>query len=381
MVEGSSILERKEYTDCSPKEKASPEPVPVVSLVVAGFNEAAIIEKNLKTVCDFMESLDPALSWELVFVNDGSTDRTGDIVEGFARTRPNVHVLHHERNRGLGQALRLAFENCRGEYIVCLDADLSYGPEHIPQLITKIRETGAKIVATSPYMKGGKVSKVPWLRKALSFWSNRFLSFVAKGNLSTMTAMVRAYDRRFLESMDLRSTGADINIEILFKGMILKAPIVEIPSHLDWSLQRAEGKGRQSKVKIVRHSVEVLFSGFLLRPVLFFVVPGLCFLLMSVYTNFWLCMRVFQEYGRLDSTGGGLHQFDAAVAAAFDAAPHTFVIGGLTLMIAIQLIGLGILALQNTHYFEESFHLGTTVLKTQRRAFRETLRSAFKDDT
>ena len=114
MVEEASILEQRKYTHSSLGKQASPEPVPVVSLVVAGLNEAAIIEKNLKTLCDYMESLDPALSWELVFVNDGSTDGTGDIVEEFARTRSNVSVLHHQRNRGLGQALRLAFENCRG---------------------------------------------------------------------------------------------------------------------------------------------------------------------------------------------------------------------------------------------------------------------------
>ena len=364
MVNESTATENRDHTASATREQAPPKLAPVVSLVLAGLNEAPIIERNLKTLCDYMQALDPPISWELVFVNDGSTDATGDIVEAFAQPRSNVRVLHHERNRGLGQALRTAFEACRGDYVVCLDADLAYGPEHIPELITKIRQSGAKIVATSPYMKGGKVSKVPWLRAFLSRWSNRFLTIVAKGNMSTMTAMVRAYDRRFLESLDLRSTGMDINIEILFKGMILNEPIAEIPSHLDWSLQQEEGAGRVSKMKIFRHTLEVLFSGFLFRPVLFFVVPGLCFLLMSLWTNFWLVVRVVEEYGLVG-------RLNPAVAAAFDAAPHTFVIGGLTLIIAIQLIGLGILALQNTHYFEENFHLGTTVLKTQRRALKD----------
>jgi len=365
LVKDTSLTEQQETkVSAAAGGRATAAPGPVVSLVVAGLNEVPIIERNLKTLCDYMEALDPPLDWELVFVNDGSTDATGDIVEAFARPRPNVCVVHHERNRGLGQALRPAFENCRGDYVICLDADLAYGPENIPVLINKIRETGAKIVGTSPYMKGGKVTKVPWLRAVLSRWSNRFLSVVAKGDLATMTAMVRAYDRRFLESLDLRSTGMDINIEILFKGMILNAPIAEIPSHLDWSLQQEDGAGRVSKMKIVRHTFEVLFSGFLFRPVLFFVVPGLCFLLMSLWTNFWLVVRVVEEYSRIG-------HLNPAVAAAFDAAPHTFVIGGLTLIIAIQLIGLGILALQNTHYFEESFHLGTTVLKNQRHAFKD----------
>lgn len=368
MLTRNTLLQGREHSTLIVEAVESAEPDVAVSLVLAGLNEAAIVEKNLATLCEYMETLDPPLTWEIVFVNDGSTDKTGDIVEAFARTRSNIRVLHNERNRGLGHALRLAFEHCRGEYVVCLDVDLSFGPDHIPKLIAKIRETKAKIVATSPYMKGGQITKVPWLRKIMTIWSNRFLSFVAKGKLSSMTPMVRAYDRRFLESLDLRSNGMDINIEILFKAMILNAPIAELPSHMDWSLQREEGLGRQSKMKIFQHTLAVLFSGFLFRPVLFFVLPGLVFLLMSIYTNFWMFVRVVEEYRRMDAAGGGIHQFDAAVAAAFSAAPHTFIVGGLTLVIAIQLIGLGILALQSTRYFEEMFHLGSSILKGQRRA-------------
>jgi hypothetical protein len=180
--------------------------------------------------------------------------------------------------------------------------------------------------------------------------------------------MVRAYDRRFLQRLDLKSAGMDINLEILYKAMMLGARIEEIPSHLDWALQRAEGEARQSKMKILRHTVAVLISGFLFRPVLFFVFPGLVFLLMSAYANYWGIVRIFEAYDRLPPGAWGMDRFDAAVAAAFDLAPHTFIVGGLTLMLAIQLLGLGVLALQSTSYFEQSFHLGSTLLRNQRGA-------------
>lgn len=342
-----------------------PYETPVVSLVLAGLNEAAIVEKNLSTLCEFMESLEPTLEWEMVFVNDGSTDGTAEIVEEFAASRHNIRVLHHDVNRGLGQSLRYAFSECRGDYIITLDVDLSFGPEHIPLLLDKIRKTGAKIVASSPYMRGGSFSNVPWLRKFLTIWSNRFLSLVAKRDVSSITPMVRAYDRHFIQALDLRSTGMDINVEIMHKAMILDVAVAEIPSHLDWSLQLAEGDARQSKMKIMRHTMAVLLSGFLFRPFIFFVLPGLASLLLSIYANFWMIVHVIEEYSLVDPTIVGMDRFDAAVAAAFHVAPHTFVVGGMTLVVAIQLISLGIVALQNTNYFEQVFHLGTTILRGQ----------------
>lgn len=349
----------------------SRDPAPLLSLVVAGLNEQAIIEKNLRAVCDFVDSLEPRISWELIFIDDGSTDATGEIVERFAQHRPNVRVFHHETNRGLGAALRLAFTKCRGDYIITLDADLSFGPHHIPLLLDKIQQTGAKVVASSPYMKGGKISQVPWLRRIMTIGSNRFLSFVAKTQVTSLTPMVRAYDRRFIQSLDLRSTGMDINVEIMYKTMILDEPVAEIPAHMDWSLQRAEGDARQSKMKIMRNVFAILLSGFMFRPFLFFIFPGLVFLSMSVYANFWLGVHIVQQYGSVDPTITGLHRFDAAVAAAFHVAPHTLIVGGLTLIIAIQLISLGILALLNTNNFEQLFHLGTSVLRNQNRGDHE----------
>jgi glycosyltransferase involved in cell wall biosynthesis len=338
-----------------------------VSIIVPAFNEAAILEKNLDRIVSFMGAWQKETPWEIVVINDGSLDQTGLIADVYAREQKNVRVVHHHRNMGLGQALRTGFEHCRCDYVVVLDVDLSYGPEHIPLLLSKIEESGADIVASSPYMKGGKISNVPWLRKVLTVWSNRFLSAVAKGSLSSLTPMVRAYDRRFLQSLDLNSTGMDINLEIIYKAMILNGRIQETPSHLDWSLQRAEGAGRQSKMKILRHTLAVLVSGFLFRPVLFFVLPGLAFLVMSAYTNYWVVVRVLEQYGRLPPGPWSMDRFDSAVAAAFTLAPHTFTVGGVTLMIAIQLLGLGVLALQSTRYFEDVFHLGSTLLQGQRR--------------
>jgi glycosyltransferase involved in cell wall biosynthesis len=339
---------------------------PLISLVVPAYNEALIAEKHLSIICRYMESLEDEYRWELIVVNDGSTDRTGHLADAFARTRNNVYVLHHMTNFGAGEAFRSAFEHCQGDYIVTLDLDLSYSPDHIRNLLTKIRETSAKIVVASPYMKDGTVSNVPWLRRILSIGANRFLARTARGNLSTLTSMVRAYDGQFLRSLNLRSSGMEINPEVIYKAKLLNSRIDEIPAHLDWGIQKAEGVKRRSSMKVLRHTLAILLSGFLFRPVMFFIIPGLGLLLFAFYVNTWTVIHFFEEYQNLAQYTWFFSRASVAVGAAYSQYPHTFIVGLLSLMLGIQLLSLGILALQSKSYFEEIFHLGANIYRLTR---------------
>jgi glycosyltransferase involved in cell wall biosynthesis len=337
---------------------------PFVSVVVPAYNEAAIIRENLLQICEYMETLEREYDWELIVVNDGSTDETGKLADKFAESRGNVYVLHHHTNFQLGQALKFAFNNCTGDYVVVMDVDLTYSPYHIGQLLAKIRETKAKIVIASPYMEGGRVSNVPWLRRILSRWANKFLSITAKGKLSTITGMVRAYDRKFIASLNLKAMDMGINPEIVYKAQLLRAMIVEIPAILDWSFQKTVGKKRSSSMRVLWNILSCLFSGFIFRPFMFFILPGLTLLILSFYPIAWALIHTIAQLENpalLNLTFD--HRLSAAVAQAFSLSPHSFIVGGVCLMVAIQLMSLGILALQNKRYFEELFHLGSTIYK------------------
>lgn len=337
---------------------------PMVSLVVPAFNEAAIVAQNLARLCAYMSLLEARFRWEIVVINDGSTDTTGDLADEFAKAHPNVRVFHHITNFGLGQAFKFAFNRCRGEYILTLDADLSYSPEHIEQLLNKITQTRAKIVVASPYMKGGKISDVPWLRRVFSIGANRFLSRAASGDLSTLTSMVRVYDARFLRSLNLRAQGMEIMPEIIYKAKLLRARIEEIPAHLDWSELRARADTRQSSMRLWRHTLSIILSGFLFRPVMFFILPGLAMLLFAAYVNSWVVAHFVSHFQALTQYPAFFARASAAVSAAYVQSPHTFIIGISALMLGIQLVGLGILALQNKNYFEEMFHLASTIYRS-----------------
>jgi hypothetical protein len=245
-----------------------------------------------------------------------------------------------------------------------LDMDLSYSPDHIGRLLERIRTTGAKIVLTSPYMKGGRVSNVPWLRRKLSTWANKFLALSVGGEFSTLTSMVRAYDGTFLRSLTLRSKGMDVMPEVLYKARMLGAHIEEMPSHLDWGAIIKEKARRRSSMRIVRHTASTILSGFLFRPVMFFVVPGLLLLLFSLYVNTWMLIHFSEHYAALTQHADVFARGSAAVSAAYAQSPHTFIIGILSLMMAIQLMSLGILSLQSKSYFEEVFNLTSAIYRS-----------------
>src|SRR5215213_1480214 len=119
---------------------------PLVSVMLPAYNEAAIIEQNLARVYQHMSSMEQEYRWEMVIVNDGSQDKTGELAERFAARHANVRVYHHVTNFGLGQALRFAAQHCNGDYLLMLDMDLSYSPDHIDRLLARIRDTQAKVV-------------------------------------------------------------------------------------------------------------------------------------------------------------------------------------------------------------------------------------------
>jgi hypothetical protein len=153
----------------------------------------------------------------------------------------------------------------------------------------------------------------------------------------------------------------EVNPEVIYKAMLLNARIEEIPAHLDWYLQRAEGIKRRSSVKVLRQTTAVLLSGFLFRPVMFFIIPGCAMLLFAIYVNVWMLIHFFEEYQNLPQYTWFFSRASVAIGAAYSQFPHTFIVGGLALMLAIQLISLGILALQSKSYFEEMFHLSSSI--------------------
>jgi glycosyltransferase involved in cell wall biosynthesis len=322
---------------------------PSVTLIVPAYNEALILMKSLTALSDYMHTLEEEYEWQMLVVNDGSKDETGAIADAFASTRPNVGVLHHRTNFNLGQTLRFGFANCTTDYIVTVDCDLSYSVEHIGRMLKAIFETNAKVVLASPYLEDGSVGNVPFVRKKLSVYANKMLSFSVKGEVSTLTGMVRAYDRVFIQSLDLSSTDVGINTEIIYKARILKAKVVEIPATLSWVSD--EPGGRVSKFAIRKSVGTYLMSGFLFRPLLTLAFPAIFFLLVCI-----AAIGVVLSYAVGKPTIGD----------ALEHYPATTIIAAICFGLTVQFFSLALIAEQARRNFEYIFHLGTSNLRASR---------------
>ncbi|MCW5918002.1 MAG: glycosyltransferase family 2 protein, partial [Ferruginibacter sp.] len=151
-----------------------------VSIVIPCFNEEAILAGNLDVIIDYMKERENKYRYEIVIINDGSKDRTGEIADQYAEKYDFIRAIHHPVNLNLGHAMQSGFRHSKGDVIVVLDVDLSYGVEYIEQMVDKLNESAADIVIASPYMKGGKVTAVPFLRKVMSKWVNRFMRLASQ---------------------------------------------------------------------------------------------------------------------------------------------------------------------------------------------------------
>ncbi len=326
---------------------------PLVTVLVPAYNESLKITSSLETIYDYMKGLEERFRFELLVVDDGSTDDTAEQVEDFARGRPEVRLLRQPSNMRLGQALRDGFAASHGDIVVVFDSDLSYSVDHIGRMIDTMMERKVTIVVASPYMEGGQVTAIPWRRELMSKQANRLLALTSQYPIKTITSMVRAYSGPFIRSVSLKAMGPEINTEIMYKAQVMRARVAEIPAHLDWSDQAERMAKRKVSLRVSTTSKLLVFASFLYRPIAFFIIPGLLLLAISMWSSLSLLATVISNR---DTVGNWDQKITHGFEHAWEMRPQTFIIAGFTLVIAVQLISLGLLATQAKRYFEELFY-------------------------
>ena len=328
-----------------------------ISVILPCHNEEAILASSLGTIINYLENKSHKYQWEILIINDGSKDKTGEIANEFANRRSEIRVIHHPVNLNLGRALQTGFCNAKGEAMVVLDVDLSYSVDMIEQLIDKLFESYADIVIASPYMPGGKTTAIPFKRRMMSLWVNKFMRVASQDKYYTYTGMVRAYRSEYIKKLNLKTTDYEINPEIMYKSMILRAKIVEIPAHLDWTEQNKYKGERTSSMRVLRGLFSGMMSAFIFRPYLFFLTIGLLLMALSMFELIWLFYDTIHHLSKQPENIE--RSFSISLATQFRKNPQTFVVGGITFIAAIQVLSLGFLSLQSKRYFEELFHLGS----------------------
>jgi len=219
-------------------------------VIVPTYNERENIARLTETVL----AQDPRL--EILVVDDGSPDGTGEVVDGIIATNPRVHILRRAKKLGLGTAyvagFRWALER-KYDFIFEMDADFSHDPAHLPDFLRAVETTD--LVLGSRY-RNGKVTVVNWpiARLILSYFANVYARAVTGLPVWDATGGFKCFRRGVLEAIDLskvRSNGYAFQIEMSFRAWKRGFRIVEIPIVF---VDRTEGQSKMSN-SIVREAV------------------------------------------------------------------------------------------------------------------------------
>ena len=222
-----------------------------VSVVMPVFNEETTLAEILSRLCSRRDIQ------EIVVVDDGSDDATGDIVARFACNDRRIRVHRHLKNTGKGAAVRTALANATGDIIIIQDADLEYDPDDYPKLTAPIKAGRAHVVYGSRTRGGNPMSYLSFFMGGVLLSVVTDLLFAAR--ITDEPTCYKVFRRDALSRIALRSNGFEFCPEITAKFLLAGYRIHEVPISYRPRL-RGEGK----KIKWI-DGVKAIWTLFFLR--------------------------------------------------------------------------------------------------------------------
>ncbi|MGC4027427.1 MAG: glycosyltransferase [Steroidobacteraceae bacterium] len=250
---------------------------PALSVVIPLLNEEAGLPLLFEKLYAALDAL--PLSYEVLFVDDGSTDGSPALLHRQYAARPDVtRVLILARNVGQHMAILAAFTRARGTYVVTLDADMQNPPEEITRIVAAMEE-GADYVGTVRVRRNDA-----WWRRKASRMLNALRKRTTRISITDQGCMMRGYHRHIVEEIN---EGREVSTFVPALGYALAHNPVEIDiSHAE----RAAGESRYSLYKLIRLNFD-LMTGFSVAPLQFFSMTGLITAVMSLGFVAYLALR------------------------------------------------------------------------------------------
>jgi dolichol-phosphate mannosyltransferase len=227
---------------------------PLISIVVPVYNEA----RTVASVIERLVAIDLPAAREILVVNDGSTDGTRDVLDQVAR-RPELRIIHAEKNGGKGSAIRIGFGQAAGTIVAIQDADLELDPAQLADLVKPILDGRTRVVYGSRFLAGRP--DAPWL----SIFANQVLTGATNllfgGQLTDMETCYKVMVADVARSLALESNRFDIEPEITAKLLRAGHSILELPIRFE-PRSRAQGKkiGWRDGVRAIQVLLKYRFS-------------------------------------------------------------------------------------------------------------------------
>ena len=284
----------------------------MLSIVVPAYNEAESLPDLLSNIHATVRT--PGYVVEIIFINDGSTDGTAEVLDTLAAASPlTVHVIHFRRNRGKAEALTAGFQHATGEIVITMDADLQDDPAEIPKLLMALENQNADLISGWKYPR-----RDPLEKRAFSFVFNRVTAMLTGVKLHDMNCGFKAYRAEVVKDLHLYG---DLHryIPILVRAAGFSVGEVKVKHH-----PRRFGKSKYGFKRIPKGFFDLLTVLFLTRykkrPMLFFAGIGSLFifsgiLLLAVLTagHFFQIVQIPQLFCGI---AGGLCIFTGIIFTA-----------------------------------------------------------------
>jgi len=257
-----------------------------ISVIIPLYNEAENLQPLHKEITDVLRQV--GRTYEIVFVNDGSTDGSVDILEQLAQSDPRVVLIHLRRNFGKAMALSVGFKEARGNIIITMDGDLQDNPIEIPKFIAEI-ESGQDLVS------GWKLKRLDPLSKTLpSKLFNKVVSLVTGLRIHDFNCGFKAYSRNVLENLRIYGE-LHRYIPALAHGEGFRVSEIAVDHR-----PRAHGKSKYGWERYLRGMFDLLTVLFITRymrkPLHFFGSLGLVFMSMGFVINAYLAVWWFMGH-------------------------------------------------------------------------------------
>lgn len=225
-----------------------------VSLVIPAYNESKIVLDTLRAVSSKLGEL--AENYEVILVDDGSTDDMARLVRGCGD--PRVRLEGYSPNQGKGRAVRVGMLAARGDIVLCTDADLAYGVDVFGVMLDRFASSGADLVIGSRRLSGGGYRGYPLLRTLMSRCFG-LLSWVISGLSYDTQCGIKGYRRAAARQIFSRcaADGFSFDFEVLMRADRLGLKVEQIPvSVINF---------RESKVNVARDSLRMFRDVFRIR--------------------------------------------------------------------------------------------------------------------
>jgi glycosyltransferase involved in cell wall biosynthesis len=247
---------------------------------IPAFNE----EKNIASLLIKLKKI----SQNIIVCNDGSKDLTGKIAEELG-----VIVIEHEKNLGYGSAIKSIFlkaHEVNADVLVTFDADGQHRIEDINTILEPIKNNTADMVIGSRFLNDNQ--EIPKYRKIGIKAITKLTNVTGGTKITDSQSGFRCYNKKILEEIKLKESGMGISTEILIKTQKSGFTITEVPITILY-------EGDTSTHNPISHGTSVIFSTLkyvaIERPLIFYGIPGIIFLLAGLVFGVWTIQIYFEE--------------------------------------------------------------------------------------